>query len=801
MASSSTPVSTDTDRPPYRAAAAVFAVVLAGYVYTLAPTVTFWDAGEFIATAKILGIPHPPGTPLFVLMGNVWGQLVPIGDYAYRLNLMSAVFSAAGAAFFFLLVVQALKGWGGGREPGLVSDRFYTMGGAVSAALLSAFVFTVWQNSNETEVYMVATLSIAAVSWLAWVWRRHRGTGRAPHILLFIIYIGAVSIGNHLLALLAGPAVIAFMWHVLRTEPLQNERERRIEWAQWAVLTGIWALLIGSGLGSTGLFVIGGVAFLGAAAFAFRSAGSVLFPLTALVIGAVGVSTYLFLYIRAGLGPFINEADPSTWESLLAVIRREQYPPRSPFDNPVFPSGPENPGRSIEIILLQIQNYLQYFDWQWAMGLAPTTAVFAPVRLPFTLLFTALGLMGARELYERDRSVFWLLLVLFLTTGPVLMGYMNFKPGFSLGWDRFPDPNHHEVRERDYFFLVSFLVWGLFAGSGLATLLRRGRETFRGQVLGRAAPAVLLLTLVPIGLNFRAASRAHGPEATLARDFAYNLLQTVEPYGILFTNGDNDTFPLWYLQEVEEIRQDVSVVNLSLGNTDWYLRQLRDNPVRPFVPEQAPWFADKAPAEPPPPLHRWTEAEIDGLVPQLLPREFTFRAGRIEHTFPANTPFYVKDVLILRLLQENLHHRPIYFSITAGSSNWNAFRRYATNEAMAVRLHPVEPPDQERLVPASFVGVPLDLPRTDSLVWHVYRYARLFEVDSLALDPTNVNIAVNLSLPFLSLGQAYDMRGDRERALLNLRRGYHLAPNPELREVLEIMEMPEMFLPFEEREP
>ncbi|HET7039721.1 MAG TPA: DUF2723 domain-containing protein, partial [Gemmatimonadales bacterium] len=650
------------DRPPYLAALGVFLVVLAGYVLTLAPTVTFWDAGEFIATARILGIPHPPGTPLFVLLGNVFGQLVPMGEFAWRTNLMTAMFSAGAAACLFLVVVQALRGWRtGGPADRRTEDRLYVFGGAVAAALCAAFAFTVWQNSNETEVYMVATFSIAAICWLAWLWRRARGTARASHLLLIIVYIGAVSIGNHLLTLLVGPALVFFVWHVLRTQPLADERERRAEWAQWAVLAGVWALLIGAGLGSKELMILGGLAFVAAAVYA-SSTGSLLFSLAVLGIAVVGVSTYLFLYIRAGLDPFINEADPSTWNALLSVVRREQYPPRSPIDNPVYPSGPENPGRSLRILWLQILNYVQYFDWQWSNGLADTQPVFARVRLPFSVLFVTLGTTGLAELRRRDRSLFWLLFLLFITTGPALMGYMNFKPGYSLGlgWEWFPDTDAHEVRERDYFFTVSFLTWGLFAGIGLAALGRRLRERLGPGAAARAGAAGLLaVALLPVALNFSAASRKHTPTATLARDFAYDLLQTVEPYGILFTNGDNDTFPLWYLQEVEGVRQDVSLVNLSLANTDWYVRQLRDNPVRPFNPAEAPWFAPLAPATPPPPLHSWSDAQIGALYPQLLDQGFTFRAGRISNPVPAGTPLYVKDVLMMRLIQENAGRRPV----------------------------------------------------------------------------------------------------------------------------------------------
>jgi hypothetical protein len=601
------------------------------------------------------------------------------------------------------------------------------------------------------------------------------------------------------------------MWHVLKTEPLAEEADRKTEWAQWAVVLGVWALLIGIGLGSKGLLVLGGLAFIGAAAYA-ASSGALPFAATVLMIAVVGASTYLFLLIRAQVGPFINEADP-----------REQYPPRSPIDNPIytvregsgvverigafvaclpqFVDGPVQPEeaafgiprcytvRSIPLMLRQAQMYLQYFDWQWSMGLAPTDYVFAAVRLPITLVFISLGVYGANVLRQRDRSVFWLLVLLFLTTGPALVGYMNFKPGFSLAWDTYPQMDMHEVRERDYFFTVSFAVWGIFVGLGLAGLYRMARELLgaRGRAqrqLQLASAAVLLVALLPFLLNFRAASRAHGPEARLARDFSYDLLQSVEPYGIVFTNGDNDTFPLWYLQEVEEIRQDVSVVNLSLANTNWYIRQLRDNPVRPFDPEQAPWFSDLAPATPPGPLHSLADPEVEQLMATLLSRALTFRAGEMELTIPENTPLYVHSMVALRLIQENWAQRPVYYSLTSGGDNWGLLAPYLTQEALVFRLNTVGWPDTANLVPGLF-GVPVNVSRTDSLAWEIYRYADLFRGDTLRLDPTNRNITVNLSYPFYALGQAHESRGDMERSRENLRRGLWLQPIPEIARLLE----------------
>jgi Protein O-mannosyl-transferase TMEM260-like len=780
-------------RPEYRGALLIFVAVLAGYVWTLAPTVTFWDAGEFLAAGKILGIPHPPGTPVFVFVSNVWARLIPFGGYAYRVNLMTAVFSATAAAFLFLVVLHTLRGHRSIAGTGTEADTspVFVYGGAAAAALCSAFVFTIWQNSNESEVYTVSSLCIAASAWLGWLWRQHRGTARGAHMLLILVYVGAFAIGNHLMTLLVGPAFVVYMWHVLRTQPLEDPTERQIEWSQWAVLGATWTALIGIGLGATILIGLAAVLFLAATAYA-ASVGSIRFPLAVLGVSAVGVSTYLFLYIRAGLHPFINEADPSTWDKLLAVIRREQYPPRSPLDNPVFPSGPTNPGRSFAILRLQILNYLQYFDWQWANGLAPTKPVFEAVRLPFTLVFTSLGILGMAILKRTDKSIFWLLVGVFLITGPGLVAYMNFKPGFSIATPLFPEPDQHEVRERDYFFLISFQMWGLFSGIGIAGLfqiirdqLRASTQAARSRLL---ASPVWLLACLPFVLNFNAASRAHGPETTLARDFAYDLLQTIEPYGIVFTNGDNDTFPLWYAQEVEGIRQDVSVVNLSLGNTDWYIQQLRDNPIREFRPEQAPWFAGLA-KRPAKPLHSWTDDEIASLIPQALPSAFRFhpQGSVIDKTFPAGSPLYVKDMLILRLIAENVGTRPVYFSTTAGSGNWNNLDDYLVQEGLALKLYSTGAPDLARMG-QGLLGAPVDIPRTDSLVWDIYRYAGLFDADSLDLEPTDRNIASNLSLPHLTLYRAYEGLGDRENALRNLRRAYHLTPSPDLRRLLEATE-------------
>jgi Protein O-mannosyl-transferase TMEM260-like len=767
-------------RPPYLLAGFAALLVLTGYVVSLAPTVTFWDAGEFIAAAKTLGIPHPPGTPLFVLIGHVWGTLVPFGEYAQRLNLLSATLSALGAGCFFLVVHDGLARVASGLEG--TAERLVRVGGALAAVVIAGFTFTSWQNSNETEVYAAATFTIAAVSWLCLRWRELRGTPRASHILLLILYLAGISIGNHLLALLAGPAVVAFLAATLLSQPAENPADRAAEWAQAAIVAGTWALLIGSGLGSTTLIILGGLSYVAAAGFAWY-AGSLPFALLGLVISFVGVTSYLYLYIRAGQHPPINEAQPDNWTSLLAVIRREQYPIRTPLDDPTVLHGSDNPGRTLRIFGLQLFNYVQYFDWQWANGVARMVGRF-PLRTLATLLFTSLGFRGALVQRRADRPAWWLLFMLWLVTGLGLVVYMNFKPGFSMAYDQFPDSNDHEVRDRDYFFVVSFTVWGLWAGMGLASLARATLERLKAAPVLLAVP-LALVALTPFVGNFEAAGRRHGPDARLAADFAYDLLNSVPPYGILFTYGDNDTFPLWWAQEVQGIRQDVLVVCLALTETDWYKRQLRDWPIRPFSEASAPpIWRDRNPVAPTWKPHSMTDAQIAAAQPALLPQDVTLQIGPITHTLPKGTPVYSHDYAVIRLLQDNLGRRPIAWSLTTGA-DFYGLNRYVLQQGLVMRLQTTAVDTSRTDVDLHRVlGVPLDVPTTDRLAWETYRFARLGERSSASLEPTARGVAGNLALPFAQLAYAYQARGDREAALKNLERASQLSPNPALRQAL-----------------
>jgi len=776
--------------PPYRAALGVAGLVLAGYVLTLAPTVTFWDAGEFIAAARTLGIPHPPGTPLFVLIAHVWAMLVPVGEYAVRTNLLSALLSALGAGFFFLIAHETLATATAGLEP--ATARRLRLGGATAAAVAGAFTFTNWQNSNETEVYAAATFSIAAMAWLVHVWRRHRGTARAPRLLLLVVYLSGISIGNHLLALLAGPAVIAFIATTLRDQPAESVEQRREEWGQLAVVAGVWALLIGTGLGSTALVIGGGVCFAAAAAYATRG-GAGQFACLSLLIAGIGVTPYLYLYLRSAQHPPINEAAPATFDALLAVIRRTQYPPRTPLDDPTVAHGPGNPGRTVQVLGVQLLDYVVYFDWQWAKSLGDMIGPL-PVRTLVTLLFASLGLRGSLLQRRTDRAAWRLLLWLFLVTGVGLVAYMNFRPGYARWYDLYPESRDHEVRERDYFFVVSFIVWGVWAGMGLAglamTVLARAR--LANATVRRVAPAFLLLAAVPVALNWTQASRRHGADARLAADFAYDLLNSSPPYGILFTFGDNDTFPLWWAQEVEGVRQDVTVVCLALANTDWYMRQLRDGPTRPVDLATLPAvWRGAVPATPQWPLHTLTDPMIaTSMRGYAASRTEEITLGPLTRTLPQGTVLYPSDILMLSLIQQNLARRPIVWAITTGRS-FGGLAQYVVQQGLGFRLETSAPDTTNPALDLHRLAtVPLDMPTTEQLVYHTYRYAKLLKRGTESLETTSAGIASSLAFPSVQLAYAYSTRGDTAKMERALDYASRLSRNPQIRDALRSLAQP-----------
>jgi hypothetical protein len=445
----------------------------------------------------------------------------------------------------------------------------------------------------------------------------------------------------------------------------------------------------------------------------------------AALVVAVGTSVNLFIPIRAHFDPYLNQGEATTWPALKAVLARDQFGKPSVFDNPMFPPGPDNPGHSLVLYGQQLLNYVQYFTWQFGRDWFPGA------QRALAVLFGALGLLGARRHWRAERRAAFAMTTLILTLTVALVFYLNFKWGYS---QPYSGPGlEHEVRERDYFFIASFAAWGVWVGMGLATLMEWIEEV---RVARAAAPApvrlwapsalVLLFALVPLAGNRLTAPR-NGE--TLARDYAHDLLQSVDPYALVVTAGDNDTFPLWYAQEVDGVRKDVSVLVLSLANTGWYLRQLQRRAPPTFDAGAAPdLYGGHAWPRPPTP---WMSRFYLGSPADTLPEYIPLAQPAVGYLGPIavkldpgalRRPYLMRsDLAVLQIIKDELGKRPIYFSTSTGNyPDQLGLSPYLVGEGLVRRLmpRPVTASDSVRLVEGrGFVNVP----RSAALLFDVYR--------------------------------------------------------------------------------
>jgi Protein O-mannosyl-transferase TMEM260-like len=516
------------------------------YALTLAPGVTFWDAGEFIAASHSLGIPHPPGTPLFVMLLHVWAWVFArVMPYAAATNLFSAVCTAGAAGLAAWLLAR-----GSAAVP-----RSAAAGGALCAGAMS----TVWMNATETEVYAAALF--LAIATVAAAQRASRETG--VRWLLVTAYLIALAVPLHLTALVAGPAAVV----------LASQRDDGVDAARGLWLSGAWLLAVGVGRVSPAILAAGLAAMAVGSVLAWRRAGLRAAGAAAAVaaVCVVGFSGVLFLLVRARLDPFINQGNPSSWPALLDVIARRQYDvaPLWPRQAPAW---------------LQLANVGQYADWQVALGLGPTVLP-SVWRTLGTAAFLGLGVFGASA-HRRDDRRTWRAVLVLLVCGTVgVATYVNFKAGPSLGAGVLPASAPHEARERDYFYYLGFWAWGLWAGYGAVALARR---------FGRHAATGVALAALPLLLNWRAVTRGHRPEALLARRWGEELLRAAPPGAVLVVAGDNDTYPLWYAQEVLGVRRDVRVVTMPLMPAGWYRAELHRRGDLMSAAEAVRWLGDDA---------------------------------------------------------------------------------------------------------------------------------------------------------------------------------------------------------------
>jgi len=597
--------------------AAVFFLILIGYIITISPTVSFWDSGEFIATSHILGVPHPPGTPFYVVLGRMFA-MIPGMETALAVNFMSALTGALACLFLYLITVRILLLWRG--RPETLEEKVGIYVPAACAAIASAFASTYWTDSIEAEVYSPAAFIMAFTVWLMLKWGENYRESGSRNYLLLICYLLSLSVGLHLGTVLVLPAFILF------------------------------ALMIDHRI------------FL-----------DVKFLILVAFVALLGVSNHLFLPIRSAMNPAIDEANPERWIAFKNCLLRKQYKPMNPF----LRQAPWS---------FQFGMFWRYFREQWTFG-----------NMTWGALLIAVGAVGALVHFLREKKTFVLVGSLFLITSLGLVIYMNFTD--------------HEVRERDYFFAHGFFFFCIWIGIAYAYFIDKIREWLGSDKLTYVATGVLVaFVLSTIAVNFESHDRRGDYNAY---DYAYNLLSTVDRDGLIFTNGDNDTFPLWFMQEVKEYRKDVRVLNLSLLNTPWYIWQLKH--LEPKVPM------------------RYSDQTVGALQPYR-----DAETGRI---------VLVKDIASREIIEANNMRKPVYFAVTV--ADYMGYERSLLLEGLAFRLTSEEGSRQ------------INLERTLHNLYNLYSYRGLLtpaDPDRIVSPPDLANTAIygDAEPPDTVLAYVYD---------------------------------------------
>ena len=866
----------------------IFLLASMVYIITSEPTASFWDCGEYIATAYKLQVGHPPGAPLFQMLGRFF-SLFAFGDTALvarMVNTMSALSSSFTILFlYWSIVMLARKLYEKGKE--LQRGQMFAIYGAgIVGSLAYTFSDSFWFSAVEGEVYAMSSFFTAIVFWAILKWERISDEKHSDRWLILIAYLMGLSIGVHLLNLLAIPA-ITLVYYYKRFNPtrkgaiiafgasivilsavmygiipevvklfattellfvnslglpfhtgtvffallligllaagiLYNRRKIPSMLILVYVLGGIMALLILLESSSAGSFLIR-LIVIGAVVAMFwftRTKGAMQNTIIlSIVFLLIGYSSFIMLIIRSNANPPINENSPKDAISLLSYLNREQYgdwpkiygqyynaevierkdgnpvyrrdnkageyiiidhkkgtvPVYDPRHMTIFPrmwnnseqryindyknwAGISNDPDSEKIptfgenlqyfFRYQLGHmYWRYFMWNftgrqndlqggygnlingnWISGitfldearLGPQTGLpdnfKNDARNKFYFLPMILGIIGLVFHFRRSSRDGWVVALLFLMTGMAITIYLN---------QHSPQP-----RERDYAYAASFFAFAIWIGLGVLALYEQLRKFVDLKTSAIASTAVcMIVPLIMVAQGWDDHNRAG---RYTALDMAKNYLNSCAPNAVLFTNGDNDTFPLWYAQEVEGIRTDVRVCNLSLLNGDWYVDQMvrkaYDSDPMPISLSQDQYrqgtrdvvyiiendnikdFVDvKALFD----IIQQDESRLqftrDGMTIDYFPtKKFLLTADSAtvvnNGTVPPELASYItpitwtlnrwglqrNNVILMDFLATNNWERPVYFATTTGNDAYIGLKNYFQVEGMAYRLLPIK---------------------------------------------------------------------------------------------------------------
>lgn len=668
-----------------------FLVALITYTLTLEPTVSFWDCGEYISTSVKLEVGHPPGAPLFQMLGAFFAMFATnANQVAYMTNFMSALSSAFTILFLFWTIsILAQKVLVKKDEVMSNAKAYIILGSAMVGALAYTFSDSFWFSAVEAEVYAMSSFLTALLFWLGLKWESEIDEPHGNRWLLLISLVVGLSFGVHILSLLVIPPVVFI--YIYKKYEINSHLKFIIANIVSILFLAItfkfifpFTLKYFSALelffvNTVGLpFNSGSIiaAILMIAAFYYglnytkkknlHTAHTLVLSVLFIVIG---FSTWLMLPIRANADTLINENNPSSARELLAYYNREQYgdanvfydkyysfvfkkdqDTEKPYRDDIkkyekdektgkyivvnentyrnyFPNYadthkgfiprmtgtsptninyykyiagiPENSTRKPNFIenmkfMFSYQfgyMYGRYFMWNfvgrqsdeqghldihngnWMSGIPfidsmklgpqtnlPDEAKNNPGRNVYFFLPLILGLIGVFYQLSKDAKNFYILLLFFAFTGLAIIFYTNPKP--------------FEPRERDYAVVGSFYVFAIWIGLGVAAIFDYLKEKLQTKTTAIGISFLTLLA-VPVLMGYQNWDDHNRANKYTAHLNAQAYLSSCDPNAILFTIGDNDTFPLWYLQEVENYRTDIKTVNTSLFATDWYIDQMK----------------------------------------------------------------------------------------------------------------------------------------------------------------------------------------------------------------------------------
>jgi hypothetical protein len=699
----------------------VFLASIAAYLKTLPPTIVFWDVSEHCTASYFLQVQHPPGSPLLTLVLRI-ASMIPLSpDIGVRMILFNVFASCAVIVLLYLITVRCILMW---REvPTTTLDAISVYGAGAVGALALAFSTTFWFNSIEVETRNTSLLFTALIIWLVLLWYEKAEEKQSDLYLLMITFLVGLTAGIHIHGLLG--FVVAILLVYLRFYP---KTLREFLFSADVIKFGVVAMLIFMvaypgivkwfpSMLDSDIFGIRSSLWIGVAIGLVAAAIYFVWSSTKknnrlLNVGALaflfillGYSTYVTIVIRANAGTPMNQNDPSTLRRLVAYLEREQYG-ETPLMNRRFSLEPDKQEsfkkytsdwdymwsyqikhmywRYIAWNFIGRENDIQDADWRFSQLYA----------IPFLV-----GLIGCYYHWKKHQKMAFIMTVFFILTGLALAIYFNMQE---------PQP-----RERDYFFVYSVFAFCFWIGLGTLAIVDFVREKFApanipALTYGAFALVVVLVPGNMLRTNYHPMNRSGH---YLAWDYSYNLLQSVEKDAILITAGDNDTFPLWYMQDVEGVRRDVRIVNLSLANMDYYIKQLKH--ARPYGAKPVPISL--------------SDEQIDGIGPmeyqsQMIripipkfalegrnaPRVAVEGGGQasisgddraivdtMRFVMPATLRFgnrsalRVQDILVYDIVRTMGWERPVYFAITAGGDESKiGLRDYLELEGMAYKLVP-----------------------------------------------------------------------------------------------------------------